>query len=163
MPPRDEPRIWLLRADCAMETDVGNHIGPPRLLGAMQGLYEIPSCSWDSTGWFKNIDAENQTQAVVLDVAKSAEVARLGPHRGLNQSATTLDGLGVATATWKGKDVKVWGVATGRLAWQLPCDSAFVRFSPDGRWLAWPSSRGTGRPPRVRRVLATRPRDPGQP
>jgi WD40 repeat protein len=42
----------------------------------------------------------------------------------------------VATATWKGKDVKVWEVATGRLVWQMPCDSALVRFSPDGRWLA---------------------------
>ena len=76
------------------------------------------------------------TQAVVLDIAKSAEVARLGPHRGLNQCPISPDGRWVATATWKGKDVKVWEVATGRLAWQLPCDSAFVRFSPDGRWLA---------------------------
>ena len=82
------------------------------------------------------IDDATQSQAVVLDVAKSAEVARLGPHRGLNQCPISPDGRWVATATWKGKDVKVWEVATGRLAWQLPCDSAFVRFSPDGRWLA---------------------------
>jgi WD40 repeat protein len=46
------------------------------------------------------------------------------------------DGRWVATATWKGNDVKVWEVATGRLAWRQPCDSAFVAFSPDGRWLA---------------------------
>jgi len=75
-------------------------------------------------------------QAVVLDLATSAEVARLGPHRGLNQFPISPDGRWVATATWKGQDVKVWEVATGRLAWQLPCDSAYVRFSPDGRWLA---------------------------
>jgi hypothetical protein len=77
-----------------------------------------------------------RSQAVVLDPTTSVEVARLGPHRGLNQCSISLDGRWLATATWKGKDVKVWEVATGRLAWQLPCDSAFVNFSPDGRWLA---------------------------
>jgi WD40 repeat protein len=75
-------------------------------------------------------------QAIVLDLARPAEVARLGPHRGLNQSRISPDGRWVATATWKGKDVKVWEVATGRLAWQMPSDSAFIGFSPDGRWLA---------------------------
>jgi WD40 repeat protein len=76
-----------------------------------------------------------RSHAVVLDVASSAEVARLGPHRGLNQCPISPDGRWVATATWKGQDVKVWEVATGRLAWQWPCESAFVAFSPDGRWL----------------------------
>ena len=75
-------------------------------------------------------------QVIVLDLAMSAEVARLGPHRGFNQCPISPDGRWVATATWKGKDVKVWDVATGRLAWEMPCDSAFVRFSPDGRWMA---------------------------
>jgi WD40 repeat protein len=75
-------------------------------------------------------------QAIVLDLARPAEVARLGPHRGLNQFRISPDGRWVATATWKGSDVKLWEVATGRLAWQLPCDSAYVNFSPDGRWLA---------------------------
>jgi WD40 repeat protein len=82
------------------------------------------------------VDDAARTQAVVLDVARSAEVARLGPHRGLDKCLISPDGRWVATATWKGKDVKVWEVATGRLAWQLPCDSAFIKFSPDGRWLA---------------------------
>ena len=75
-------------------------------------------------------------QAIVLDLARPAEVARLGPHPGLHLCPISPDGRWVATATWKGKDVKVWEVATGRLVWQMPCDSALVRFSPDGRWLA---------------------------
>ena len=90
----------------------------------------------DRTGRYVTLTDVTHSQAVVLDPAKSAEVARLGPHRGLNQCSISPDGRWLATATWKGKDVKVWEVATGRLAWQLPCDSAFVKFSPDGRWLA---------------------------
>jgi WD40 repeat protein len=80
------------------------------------------------------VDAEHQ-QAVVLDLVRSIEIARLGPHRRFNHCPISPDGRWVATATWKGKDVKVWEVATGLLAWQLPCDSAYVNFSPDGRWL----------------------------
>jgi WD40 repeat protein len=30
----------------------------------------------------------------------------------------------------------VWEVATGQLVWRLPCDSANLAFSPNGRWLA---------------------------
>jgi WD40 repeat protein len=82
------------------------------------------------------VDDVARTDAVLLDVAQSAEVARLGPHRGLNQCPSSPDGRWVATATRNGKDVKVWEVATGRLVWEFPCASALVRFSPDGRWLA---------------------------
>jgi WD40 repeat protein len=64
------------------------------------------------------------------------EIARVGPHRGANQFPISPDGRWVATATWKGKDVNVWEVATGQLVLQIPSDSGFVRFSPDGRWLA---------------------------
>jgi WD40 repeat protein len=81
------------------------------------------------------VDAAARTHAILLDPARSTEAARLGPHRGLNQCWISPDGRWVATATWKGQDVKVWEVATGRLAWQFPCDSANVRFGPDGRWL----------------------------
>jgi WD40 repeat protein len=77
-----------------------------------------------------------RTQPIIWDLVKLAEVARLGPHRGFNQYPISPDGHWVATATWKGNDVKVWEVATGKLAWQTPCDSALIRFSPDNRWLA---------------------------
>src|SRR5262249_55675194 len=93
-------------------------------------------CAWDRTGRYVMVDAAARTQAVLVDLARSAEVTRVGPHRGLDQCPISPDGRWVATATWKGKDVKVWEVATGNLAWQLSCNSAKVKFSPDGRWLA---------------------------
>jgi WD40 repeat protein len=53
-----------------------------------------------------------------------------------NQFPISADGRWLATATWKGNDVNVWEVATGKRAWRLACDSAFIAFSPDSRWLA---------------------------
>jgi WD40 repeat protein len=126
------PRLWPLRTTVD-GTEGGLRIGPPRILGAAEGLHSTHD-AWDRTGRYLTVGA--RTQAIVLDLANSAEVARLGPHRGLDQCPISPDGRWVATATWKGQDVKVWEVATGRLAWQWPCNSAKVQFSPDGRWLA---------------------------
>jgi WD40 repeat protein len=124
--------IWPLRKT-SDGADGGLRIGPPQFLGTMRGL---GLSTRDRTGPYVTLTDLARSQAVVLDPADSAEVARLGPHSGLNQCSISPDGRWLATATWKGKDVKVWEVATGRLAWQLPCDSAYVNFSPDGRWLA---------------------------
>jgi WD40 repeat protein len=128
------PRIWPLRAG-GDGTEGGLQIGPPRFLTATKGLYWSHG-AWDRTGRYVMVDAAARTQAALVDVVRSAEVARVGPHRGLDQCPISPDGRWVATATWKGKDVNVWEVATGNLAWQFPCDSAKVKFSPDGRWLA---------------------------
>src|SRR5262249_40756772 len=127
-------RIWPLRA-IGDGAGGGLRIGPPQSLGATKGLYSA-NYAWDNTGRYVLVDDAARTHAVVLDPARSAEVARLGPHRGLDQCPISPDGRWVATATWKGQDVKVWEVATGRLAWQWECGSAKVQFSPDGRWLA---------------------------
>jgi WD40 repeat protein len=128
------PRIWPLRAS-GDGTEAGLRIGPPRVFAAMKGLYSS-HCAWDGTGRYVLVDDAARTHAAILDVAKAAEVNRLGPHRSLDQCPISPDGRWVATATWHGNDVKVWEVATGRLAWQLPYSSAKVQFSPDGRWLA---------------------------
>jgi serine/threonine protein kinase/WD40 repeat protein len=146
-------RLWPLRAG-GDGTDGGLRIGPPRALGAAKGSYTYYH-AWDSTGRRLMGHDAARTHAVVLDLASSAEVARLGPHRGLNQCPISPDGRWVATATWKGHDVKVWEVATGRLAWQWPCDSAYVAFSPDGRWLAL--ARFLGRECRFWHVGSWRP------
>jgi WD40 repeat protein len=129
------PRVWPLQ-DTGDGTEGGLRIGPPRSLGAANDLYSPLYAAWDSTGRYVVVADAARTHAVVLDVASSAEVARLGPHRLLTHSPISPDGRWLASATWKGHDVKVWEVATGRLAWELPCDAAFISFSPDGRWLA---------------------------
>jgi serine/threonine protein kinase/WD40 repeat protein len=127
-------RLWPLEAR-GPGTDGGLRIGPPRSLSATNGLYSV-HYFWDSTGRYVIAGDVGGTAAAIVDVATGAEVARVGPHLGLDQCPISPDGRWVATATWKRKDVKVWEVATGRLAWQWPCDSAKVAFSPDGRWLA---------------------------
>jgi WD40 repeat protein len=136
--PRDSTdpalRIWPIQA-VADGVGSGLRIGPPRFLGATQNR-ESTRGAWDATGRYLMVKDPPRAQAVVLDLSRSAEVARLGPHPGFNQCPISPDGRFVATATWKGQDVKLWEVATGRLAWQWPCDSAFVAFSPDSRWLA---------------------------
>jgi WD40 repeat protein len=127
-------RIWPFRA-AGEETEVGFRIGPPRFLGTAERLYS-GHYYWDSTGRYVMLVDYDRNGAVLYDIVKSREVFRLASHHGLNQCPISPDGRWVATATWKGKDVKVWEVATGRLVWQLPCDSANIAFSPNGRWLA---------------------------
>src|SRR5262249_39919734 len=96
------PRIWPLRAG-GDGTEGGLRIGPPRPLGATTGLYSGYH-SWDSTGRYVMVNNAARTHALLLDPAQSAEVARVGPHQGLNQCPISPDGRWVATATWKGKD-----------------------------------------------------------
>jgi WD40 repeat protein len=128
------PRVWPMK-EVAHSGILDVRFGTPRFLADGKHVTST-SGAWDATGKYVMIGDPLQAQAVVLNFAQSTEVARVGPHVGLNQFPISPDGRWVATATWKGKDVKVWEVATGRPVWQMPCDSAFVAFSPDGRWLA---------------------------
>jgi WD40 repeat protein len=100
------PRIWTLETT-RDGVNAALRISAPRELGATKGLY-AGHYSWDKTGQYVIIDDAAQTSAVVLDIASSVEVAGLGPHRGINQCPMSPDGRWVATATWKGKDVKMW-------------------------------------------------------
>jgi serine/threonine protein kinase/WD40 repeat protein len=128
------PSVWPLRTSGA-GTGGGLRIGPPRFLTSTKGLYS-GTYFWDGTGRRVIVGDATRHEAVIVDIATSTEIARLGPHQGLNQCPMSSDGRWVATATWKGNDVKVWDVSTGQLAWRIPCDSAHVQFSPYVRWLA---------------------------
>src|SRR5262249_60218875 len=76
--------------------------------------------------------------------------------RGGSRACPTARGVrGVAAAPGRGHGVKVWAVAPGRLAWQWPCASAYVAFSPDSRWLA--VARFPGRECRLWHVGSWRP------
>jgi WD40 repeat protein len=127
-------RLWPLHA-AGEGADRGLRIGPPLQLVPGRGMGAAID-PWDRTGRRLALGEGANWHVAILEMPGSTEIARVGTHRGLNQCTLCPDGRWVATATWKGKDVKVWEVATGRLAWEWSCGSAFVRFSPDGHWLA---------------------------
>jgi WD40 repeat protein len=109
-------------------------IGPPRLANLPQ-VANDSFARWDGAGRLIAATDPSTREAVILDPATLAERGRFGPHPGLRHSAPSPDGRWVATSTWQGSNVKVWDIASGALAWELPCGNAGVGFSPDGRWL----------------------------
>src|SRR5262249_44606035 len=111
------PGLWPLRAG-AGGAGGGLRIGPPPFLSTPEGRSPVRG-AWDGTGRYLVTKDDLHDQAVVLDLARSAEVARLGPHPGFTQFPISPDGRWVATSTWKGHDVNVWEVASGRPAWRL--------------------------------------------
>src|SRR5689334_22743982 len=48
-------------------------------------------------------------------------------------------GRTLATTGWSDKGIRFWDAETGKKLFELPCDSpnGVVRFSPDGKTLAW--------------------------
>ncbi len=67
----------------------------------------------------------------------------LKKHLHLNAITISPDGQWVVTATWQGRGIRVWDVASSELIADLlpEASSASVRFSPNGEWLA--ASDGT--------------------
>jgi hypothetical protein len=126
-------RLWPLKYRKGAGEDLLG-FGPPRLAD----LPREPSDQFargDGAGRLIVATNVQSWQAVLIDPATLAERRRFGPHPGLRYSIPSPDGRWVATSTWQGSNVKVWDTASGALAWELPCGSAWVGFSPDGRWL----------------------------
>ena len=123
--------VWPLRK-ISDGTDGGLRIGPPQFLGTMRGL---SLNTRDRTDRYMTLTDIAQSQAVVLDPAKSAEVARLVPtltQPVFDQPRRPLGRHGDLERQGRqgvGGRHRPAGLA-------IACDSAFVTFSPDGRWLA---------------------------
>jgi serine/threonine protein kinase/WD40 repeat protein len=124
-------RLWPIRAEAG---GGGLRVGPPGL-GHLPGLKDTGYASWDGQGRLVAVADGPTGQAILLDPATLGEIARFGPHPGLRYAMLSPDGHWLATSTWRGSNVKVWDVARRTLAWEVPCGSAIVGFSPDGRWL----------------------------
>jgi WD40 repeat protein len=116
-------------------------LGPRTPLIPGSGLMSV---SLSSNGRFALLTRPPKASAQVFDSENPSSVATLGPNPGIMWGAVSPDGRFVATDTYRGegaKGVKIWDVA-GRQALRdeelrdLPAWSAYMLFSPDGRWLA---------------------------
>src|SRR5262249_6700213 len=101
-----------------------------------------PAHKWDTFGcwshdgrWLAFRQAGEKT-IIVQNVDDSSKRYTLGPHSQVRYVALSADGRWLATGPWRGQSLRVWEVATGEIAWELPCDAGWAAFSPDGRWLA---------------------------
>jgi WD40 repeat protein/tRNA A-37 threonylcarbamoyl transferase component Bud32 len=126
-------RLWPIRTEPGAGGDT-LRFGPARLADLPRRANEA-TADWDETGRFVTAVEPVRDQAVLLDPATLAEVARFGPHRRLRYARVSPDGRWLATSTWHGSNVRVWDVGRHTVAWELPCGSAIAAFSPDGRWL----------------------------
>jgi WD40 repeat protein len=125
-------------------------IGPPNTLFADSGCNGM-SLSADgrllaAVVQSDGVDGSEPSEAIVLDTREPRGPRRFGPHERMNHAVLSSDGRWLATATWKGRGVKVWDVDSGQLAAEFPAtptvsanrteeDTAHLKFSPDGRWL----------------------------
>lgn len=71
----------------------------------------------------------------VVDHETRRIVRELSGHPRLYYVDISPDGRYIATGTQHGRDVKIWNVTTGNVEKTIPCGSANVAFSPDGKTL----------------------------
>ncbi len=81
----------------------------------------------------------NYDGAIIFHLDQPDKPVVLSPHEDCRYVAISRDGKWAATASHFGSKVKVWDSFSGVLLATLPVESSsWVRFSPDGRWLATP-------------------------
>jgi WD40 repeat protein len=79
------------------------------------------------------------------DVATGNKVREFPAHKYcVNSLAFSPDGSVLASTGWSDKSIRLWEAATGKKLLEMPCDSSggIVRFSRDGRILAWSDING---------------------
>ena len=109
-------------------------IGPPEALASAHRFHE---CAYTMDG--ESLVAANYRdgEALVYPTGDHGEPRRIGPHVGMSHIAVSPKNNWLATATFKGKGVKIWDLTTGDLVESLSVEgTAYVDFSPAGKWLA---------------------------
>lgn len=107
--------------------------GPPEPVAGDKGTFGIAARSHDGTA-LAAVGPAPRPQAVLLREGGTGPVPLPHPH--VKWVSLSPDGKWAATGTWNGSGVRVWDVATGEQARELPLlGSTNVAFSPDGRWL----------------------------
>ncbi len=111
-------------------------LGPPQPL-------PIPARSeFDIDGEGKVLVVAGYDEAAVIHIDRPDHPLILSPHEDCRYVAISRDGKLVATASHFGSKVKIWDAHKGDLVATIPVESSWVKFSPDGRWLATPVGAG---------------------
>jgi WD40 repeat protein/tRNA A-37 threonylcarbamoyl transferase component Bud32 len=118
-------------------------VGPPqRLLDTPTAGLPVGSLSPDG----KRMALADGRACYLLDLATGKVVWR-GEQGRCARTAFSPDGRWVVSATWQGKDAKVWEAQGGKCVAELPVThNARLAFTPDSRWLVTGSGSdwGTG-------------------
>ena len=117
-------------------------VGPPQVLELpIRDLWDCRACL-DKEGQLVAIADRRHARAILWRGDRPAEPLMLGPHPGAHYVALHPTSQWVATANWKGENVKLWDTTTGQEIRELPIgQDAQVAFSPDGEWLVTGGSR----------------------
>ncbi|MCH7993851.1 MAG: protein kinase [Planctomycetes bacterium] len=109
-------------------------IGPPEAVASAHRFHE---CAYTMDG--ESLVAANYRdgEALVYPTGDHGEPRRIGSQFRMSCIAVSPKNNWLATATFKGKGVKIWDLTTGDLVESLSVEgSAYVDFSPAGKWLA---------------------------
>ncbi|HLJ93232.1 MAG TPA: tetratricopeptide repeat protein [Gemmataceae bacterium] len=112
-------------------------LGPPlRIHVPVQQLLERAQCDREGN---KLAVVDIWQQVVVLDLRRPSQQIFLRGHANVGHLAMSPDGRWLTTGTFKGKDIKIWDLASSnpqQAVWTLStADDASALFSPDGEWL----------------------------
>src|SRR5262249_53515423 len=111
------------------------HIGSPARLPLPEG-WQPHTLALSADGRTLAISDYPHAQVLVSDL-ETQKILLRGTHGGTNNLAVTADGRWVASGSWglANGTVRIWDVAAGKLARELPGTAASAAFSPDGRQL----------------------------
>ena len=124
----------VLRWPLRIERDT-LHIGPPRaIVRQLPGRTTAIRRSTDSR--YLVVAVNDQGRVLVIDLERPGEPRSIGPHPNVRYLSISPNDRWLATGSWRGKDVRIWDLASGELVHEIPYDrDANVGFSPDGKWL----------------------------
>ncbi|MBI4606528.1 MAG: protein kinase, partial [Planctomycetes bacterium] len=124
---------WPLRR-VASEGGAVLQVGPPEGIVTSLAPRQLERAVFSAGG--SHLAVHDGRSVAVLDLDAGTETLLREAHANMDTLALSPSGESLATGTWQGAGVRVWSTREGLMVAELPsAGSAFVGFSPDGRWL----------------------------